>query len=84
MSHFARIIIDKSKSPNKLDESVFPLQNLLETDQGNPVVEIPLSRELTDDEADQFADKLCSYMFEQGYNDFDIEISMDDVDIRGQ
>jgi hypothetical protein len=80
MSHFARIILDKSKSLNKLDESIFPSQNLLETDQGNPVIEIPLNRELTDSEADQFADKLCSYMFEQGYGDFDIEISVNDLD----
>jgi len=75
MEHFVRVILDKSQEPSILDESVFPSQSLLETAEGNPVIEIPLDRELTNEEADGYADRLSALMFENGYDDFDIEIS---------
>ena len=36
-----------------------------------------LDRELTDDEADGYADKLSAYPFAEGFEDFDIEIPTD-------
>lgn len=75
MEHYVRVILDKSQEPSILDESIFPSQSLLETAEGNPVIEIPLDRELTNEEADGYADKLSALMFENGYDDFDIEIS---------
>jgi len=75
MEHFVRVILDKSQEPTILDESIFPSQSLLETVNGNPVIEIPLTKELTNEEADGYADRLSALMFEQGYDNFDIEIS---------
>ena len=75
MEHYVRVILDKSQEPSILDESIFPSQSLLETAEGNPVIEIPLDRELTNEEADGYADRLSALMFENGYDKFDIEIS---------
>lgn len=76
MDHFVRVIFDsKQNVTSKLDESIFPQQNLLETINGKKVIEIPLVKELTDSESDEYADRLSEYMFEQGYDNFDIEIS---------
>jgi len=75
MEHFVRVILEKSQGPSKLDESIFPVQNLLETAEGNPVIEIPLEKHLTNEEADGYADRLAALMFENGYDNFDIEIS---------
>lgn len=76
MEHFVRIILEKNSRLNEsLNDSVFPGNTLLETAEGNPVVHIPLTRELTNEESDEFADQVATYMFEQGYDNFDIEIS---------
>lgn len=77
MEHFVRIIFEKEVT-SKLDESIFPKQNLLETTDGRSVIEIPLSKQLSESESDDFADKLTDYMLESGYNTFDIEISFED------
>jgi hypothetical protein len=79
MEHFVRVILEKKvQLIESLDESVFPGNTLLETIDGNPVVHIPLDRELTNEEADKFADLLSAYMFENGHDNFDIEISTDE------
>jgi hypothetical protein len=79
MEHFVRVVFEKDNSiTESLDESIFPGNDLLETDQGASVYHIPLARELSEEEAEAYADKLSSYMFEQGLDDFDIEISTDD------
>ena len=75
MEHYVRVILEKNEGPSILDERIFPSQTLLETVDGNPVIEIPLERELTNEEADGYADRLSALMFEQGYDNFDIEIS---------
>jgi hypothetical protein len=75
MEHFVRVVLDHSQEPSILDESIFPSQSLLETTDGNPVIEIPLDRELTNEEADGYADRLSALMFENGYDNFEIEIS---------
>jgi hypothetical protein len=77
MNHFVRIVMEKEESI-KLDESIFPIQNIYETNQDISVIEIPLSRLLSENESDEYATRLANYMFEQGYTDFDIEISTED------
>lgn len=79
MENFVRIILKKGTVSEALSESVFPNRQLLETNKGNKVVHIPLDRELTESEADEFADKLTDYLLESGYKDFDIEISTEDL-----
>lgn len=77
MEHFVRVVMEKQESARQLDESVFPSTNLYETAQGATVYEIPLPRQLTEEESDEYAQRLANYMFEQGYEDFDIEVSSD-------
>jgi hypothetical protein len=77
MEHFVRIVMEKQESLNKLDESVFPQQLIYETAQDATVIEIPLARQLSETESDEYAQRLANLMFEQGYTDFDIEISSD-------
>ena len=79
MSHFVRIVYEQNDALNEsLDESIFPKYDIMESEQGARVIEIPLDRELTDDEADGYADKLSAYLFAEGFEDFDIEISTDE------
>ena len=69
--------MEKQEGVSQLDESIFPKNELLETAQGATVYQIPLPRQLSEDEADEYAQRLANYMFEQGYDDFDIQISSD-------
>ena len=78
MEHFVRVVFEKDNNiTESLDESIFPGNELLETEQGASVFQIPLQRQLDESEADTYAERLANYMFEQGYDDFDIEISAD-------
>lgn len=79
MEHFVQVIFDRDNVTETLDESVFPGNELLETDQGAKAFVIPLPRALSEAESDEYAERLSAYMFEQGYEDFDIEISADDL-----
>jgi hypothetical protein len=81
MTHFVRIVMEKQNSAQLLDESIFPNQEIYETEQGATVYEIALPRGLNEDESDEYANRLANLMFEQGYEDFDIEISTEDQDI---
>jgi hypothetical protein len=74
MEHFVRIVMEKQEGV-KLDESVFPSQDIFETEQGGTAIEVPLPRQLSEDESNEFAQRLADMMFENGYDDFDIEIS---------
>ena len=79
MEHFVRVVMEKNTSLNEsLDESIFPGAELLETEQGGSVYQIPLARLLSEEEADEYADKLANFLFSEGFDDFDIEISTDD------
>ena len=78
MEHFVRVVMEKIDVTEQLDESIFPGNNIFESDQGATVFEIPLQRQLSEQEADEYAERLANYMFEQGYEDFDIEISTDE------
>lgn len=82
MEHFVRVVMEKQDNVSKLDESIFPGNNLYESAQGATVFEIPLSRELSIEESDEFAGKLANYLFDEGYNDFDIEISTNEGNIE--
>ena len=81
MEHFVRIVMEKQEGAQILDESIFAEQEIYETEQGGTVFQIPLQRELSEDEANEYAEKLANYMFEQGYEDFDIEISAGDAEV---
>ena len=60
-----------------LNESVFPGSAIYESEQGASIFEMPLPTALSEEAADEFAQKIADYVFEQGYDDFDIEISAD-------
>ena len=78
MEHFVRVIFEKRDGLlESLDESIFPGHSLLETEQGAKVFHIPLARALSEEESNEYANRLANYMFEQGFDDFDIEISAD-------
>ena len=82
MEHFVRIVMEKQEDAQLLDESIFTEQEIYETEQGATVYQIALPRQLSEDEADEYANRLANNMFEQGYEDFDVEISAgDDVEV---
>jgi len=79
MEHFVYVVMEKNDSLNEsLDESIFPGSVLHETAQGASVYQIPLPKQLTNEEADEYAQNLANYMFEQGHTDFDIEFPVDE------
>ncbi len=78
MRHFVRVVMEKQEGVKLLDESIFPQQEIYETEQNTTVYEIDLPRQLSEQESDEYAHRLAAYMFEQGYQDFDIEISTED------
>ena len=80
MEHFVRIVTENigHDAIDRLDETAFPNHELYETEQGAVVFHIPLPRALTEEEADEYAERLSVYMLEEGYTDFDIEVSTDD------
>ena len=81
MENFVRIVMEKNEQLNEgLDKSIFPSSDVYESAQGATVIEIPLTRLLDEDEASEYAHRLANYMFEQGYEDFDIEVSTDMTD----
>ena len=53
---------------------------MYESAQGATVIEIPLGRQLSEEESTEYANRLANYMFEQGHEDFDIEVSTDITD----
>ena len=78
MDYFVRVVFDEAVELNEaLNESVFPGHQLLETVDGRQVFHYDLTRALTIEESNEFAEKLANYMFEQGYDNFDIEINTD-------
>jgi hypothetical protein len=77
MEHYAVIIMDSTKSV-KLDESLFPLQETTVADSGVSYVHIPLPKLLSEEESDEFAEKMANYLLEMGLDDFDIEITTDE------
>lgn len=79
MEHFVRVVMEKQDTLKEgLNESVFPNSVIYETEQGASVFEMPLPNALTEEEADEFAQRLAEYVSNLGYEDFDIEISTDE------
>jgi hypothetical protein len=78
MEHFVRVVMEKQDNLNEsLNESVFPGSIIYESAQGVSIFEMPLPTALSEEAANEFAQKIANYVFEQGYDDFDIEISAD-------
>ena len=78
MEHFIRVVMEKQDNLNEsLNESVFPGSIIYESAQGVSIFEMPLPTALSEEAANEFAQKIANYVFEQGYDDFDIEISAD-------
>ena len=76
MEHFVNIVMEKKEGLNEsLDSKIFPEKNVFESDQGASVIQIPLPRELSEEESDEYANRLANYLWENGFDDFDIEIS---------
>ena len=77
MEHFVRVVMEKQEILEGLNESVFPTHEIYESEQGATVIEIPLPSALSEEQADEMAHKVAEHFFNEGYEDFDIEISSD-------
>ena len=76
MEHYVNIICDKNiPLVEKLDPNIFPTQDRTVSDQDVQIITIPLSRELSEEESDIYAEKLTNYLLENGFDNFDIEIT---------
>ena len=80
MDHFVRIVMEKQDSPKSLNETVFPAHEIYESELDTTIYEIPLPRNLSEEESNNYAEHLANYLFAEGYDDFDIEISTDDLE----
>jgi len=80
MRYIARVIMDSAEQFSQLNESIFQEQNVYETKCDTRVIEIPLDKELSESESDEFAVALSNHLFESGVSDFDIEITTDQDD----
>ena len=89
MEHFVSIITTDYKLEDHLVESVLTSANAglletetlyetFETDNGEQVLRVQLTRQLSESEADSFAESLADKLFEMGYENFDIEVSTDE------
>ena len=78
MEHFVRVVMEKQEILEGLNESVFPTHEVYESEQGATVIEIPLPNALSEEQADAMAQKIADHFFNEGYDDFDIEISSDE------
>ena len=72
MEHFVRIVMEKTDNI-QIDESIWTEQNIYENNNIS-YIELPLPKELSEEESDEYANRLANYMFEQGHEDFDIEM----------
>ena len=72
MENFVRIVMEKTDNI-QIDESIWTEQNIYENNNIS-YVELPLPKELSEEECDEYANRLANYMFEQGHEDFDIEM----------
>ena len=80
MEHFVRVVMEKQETLSEgLNESVFPTHEIYESEQGATVIHIPLPNALSEEQADAMANKVAEHCFNEGYDDFDIEISTDEL-----
>ena len=80
MEHFVRVVMEKQDIVNGLNESIFPTHELFESEQGATIIQIPLPSSLSEEAATAMANKVAEHFFNEGYDDFDIEISSDELD----
>jgi|TARA_X000000950_G_C13915136_1_gene660660 hypothetical protein len=80
MEHFVRVTMEKTDDVKGLDESVFPTYDVFESEYDTTIYHIPLARNLSEAEADEYANRLSNYLFSEGFEDFDIDISSDDLE----
>lgn len=89
MEHFVSIITDKNQDLNEdLVNSIVDStgQELVEDEneydffetEDEQVLRVGLGRQLTKEESDNFAKTLAEKLFDMGYKQFDIEVSMDE------
>ena len=63
MEHFIRVVMEKQDTlAEGLNDDVFPGSEVMETEQGATVFHIPLPKALSEQESDEFADRLVNYM----------------------
>jgi hypothetical protein len=86
MEHFVSIITKNKSLEESLVESVLNSANvallenetnyeMFETVSNEQVLRVELHRELTEQEADDFAETLADKLFEMGFEDFELEVS---------
>ena len=80
MEHFVRVTMEKTEDAKSLDESIFSEYDVFEGTHDTTVYHIPLARNLSESEADEYANRLANYLFSEGFDDFDIDISSDDLE----
>ena len=78
MTHFIRIVMERQNIKNTLVEGASRNIQIFESAQGATIVEFALPRQLNNVEADIFAEKLSNHLFNKGFNNFDIEVSLDE------
>ena len=89
MEHFVSIILTNYELEEHLVESVLDsagssltesetLYEMFETDNNEQVLRVELQRQLSEQEADTFAETLANKLFEMGYDDFELEVSTDE------
>jgi hypothetical protein len=79
MDHFLRVVMEKQENIN-INENAFSDYNIYESEFDSTIIEIPLSKSLNEEQATRLAEKVANYFFAEGYDDFDIEISADDLE----
>ena len=91
MEHFINIVFDKKVTLSKVEETVnsiastghVPLnESGLEYEifkEGNGlVVSVPLNAHIDSNNVDQFVNEVANKLFDKGYNNFDIELSLNE------
>jgi hypothetical protein len=82
--------MEKQETLNEgFSRDIFPNSEIYESDMGATIFEMPLESALNEQEAAEVANKLADYVFEMGYEDFDIEIStneetLDEITLEGK
>lgn len=89
MEHFVSIILTDYELEEHLVESILDsakvgllesetLYEMFETDTNEKVLRVELSRQLSEQESDEFAETLADKLFEMGYDNFELEVSTDE------
>ena len=79
-----QIVESMLSSANMALMESYTVYGLFESDNNNLVLKLRLDRELSESESDKFAQRLADKLFDQGYDDFDIEVSVSGVEIYEQ